>query len=533
LRLAGCAVAAWVVSVSCVGAVAVADDDFAFYHENVMGTSLELRVRAESEQSARWAEERVLSEIDRLSAILSGYDPASELTRWQATKGVETRVSAELFEVLQTCDAWHAQSAGAFDPRVGALARTWSTAARQSRVPTAVELIEAKARMSRPAWRLDSALRTAVRLSDCPLILNAITKNFIIERACNSAFQTEQGIRGLLLNVGGDIRACGEDTWTVGLTNPSGDSESTDPITAVVVKNQAVATSGNYQRGFRINGKLYSHIFDPRTGEPVARVASATVIADHSSDANALATTCNILEPDEGVRLVRSLPGAECLIATTDGKVVRSPGWARFERPVTPLLAFADERIAVPASKMDDGAKKGGAKPEPTAASWWGNQYELQVDFEINTQEGAGRRYRRPYVAVWIEDKDGFPVRTLLLWVSLGGAGPDRWLPDLIRWYRGDKNRKVADKTDLVHAIARATRQPGKYSVIWDGKDNHGKPLESGEYTVIVESAREHGTYQNIRKPLTIGDKPFAEELKGNVEIKSAAVEYRRKTPAK
>ena len=59
--------------------------DYEFYHENVMGTSLELKVRADNLEAARWAEDRVLREIDRASAIFSGYDPASEFSRWQAT----------------------------------------------------------------------------------------------------------------------------------------------------------------------------------------------------------------------------------------------------------------------------------------------------------------------------------------------------------------------------------------------------------------------------------------------------------------
>ena len=69
--------AVWILSVLiCCGYArqAVGDDEFVFYHENVMGTSLELRVRADSPEAAGWAEKRVLGEIDRLSAIFSGYD---------------------------------------------------------------------------------------------------------------------------------------------------------------------------------------------------------------------------------------------------------------------------------------------------------------------------------------------------------------------------------------------------------------------------------------------------------------------------
>ena len=70
--------------------------DFAFFHENVMGTSLELRVRADDEESARWAEDRVLHEIDRLSAIFSGYDAASEFSRWHSAAKAPLGVSPEL-----------------------------------------------------------------------------------------------------------------------------------------------------------------------------------------------------------------------------------------------------------------------------------------------------------------------------------------------------------------------------------------------------------------------------------------------------
>jgi FAD:protein FMN transferase len=132
-------------------------------------------------------------------------------------------------------------------------------------------------------------------------------------------------------------------------------------------------------------------------------------------------------------------------------------------------------------------------------------------------------------VAVWVENKDGFPVRNLELWVSSGGAGPFQWLPDLKRWYRADGVRRKVDKTSMVDAISRPTRPPGKYKVVWDGKDDRGRPLPAGEYTVFIDAAREHGTYQSIRKQVTLANTPFAEELKGNVEIKSASIEYRRK----
>ena len=86
---------------------------------------------------------------------------------------------------------------------------------------------------------------------------------------------------GLLLNVGGDLRVRGRcAARTIGIAAPWADSESSEPLVYIEVKDRSVATSGKSQRGFQIDGKWYSHVFDPRSGLPVERVLSATVVAD-------------------------------------------------------------------------------------------------------------------------------------------------------------------------------------------------------------------------------------------------------------
>ena len=316
--------------------------------------------------------------------------------------------------------------------------------------------------MANPAWQLDPNACTARRVSECPLSLNAIAKGEIVERACAVAMRPEQGVRGVLINLGGDLRIRGVMSRTLGIASPWADSESSPPLTFVSVENCAVATSGSSQRGYQIGGKWFSHVLDPRTGLPADESVSATVIASRSADADALATICNVLEPAESLRLVRSIPGAECLIVEKNGRVTRSTGWGQFEG------APSAQRAMVQSTASAQNASAGAAAP--------GNQeFELVVNFEINAPEGGGRRYRRPYVAVWVEDEKGFPVRNLVLWVSMGGAGPFQWLPDLKRWYRADLERKQVEKKDLFFTIARPTRQPGKYKVVWDGKDEPGQ----------------------------------------------------------
>jgi hypothetical protein len=240
------------------------------------------------------------------------------------------------------------------------------------------------------------------------------------------------------------------------------------------------------------------------------------VIARDAMEADALATAANVLAPAETLELVRSLPDVACLIVTAEGRVERSPGWGRFQ---------ADARVP----DVADAPTPTPEQDAPGHDADWFRSSELVVNFEINAPEAEGRRYRRPYVAIWIEDQDGRPVRTLLLWVSMGGAGPFQWIPDLKRWYRADQLRKQQDRTELVFTIARPTRPPGKYRAVWDGKDDRGKPVPAGRYTLMIDAAREHGTYQNLRTNVTVGEQPFTRALEGGAEIRSAQVEYRAK----
>jgi thiamine biosynthesis lipoprotein ApbE len=508
-------------------------DDYAFYHENVMGTSLELVVRTESAAAAQAAEVRVLREIDRLSGIFSGYDPKSELSRWQSAPPGAIPVSHEFFELLDLSDQWTVRSHGAFDPRVEVLTRLWSKCAAVNRLPSADEEELARRLKREPAWQLEPVTQSARRLSDCPITLNGIAKGYIVGKACEVALDRSKGTTSMLLNIGGDLRALGDVARKVSIASPWADSESSEPFAAIEIKNQSVATSGRSQRGFSIGGRWYSHVFDPRSGQPVERVASATVVAREAADADALAKACSVLAPEESLALVESLTGVECLIILNDGQAARSRGWRHLETALPEALALADD----PKPKTAAGTVEKAAKAEKKTASAtpWNKDLELVVNFEINQPESQPGRYRRPYVAIWVEDEDGYPVRTLSLWVSMAGSGPFQWLPDLKRWYVKDQERRRAEnKKEIFFTVARPTRAPGKYKVIWDGKDNHGKQLPGGQYTITIEAAREHGTYQSIRKQVTLAAKPFTEELKGNVEIKSASIDYRKKpTPKK
>ena len=129
---------------------------------------------------------------------------------------------------------------------------------------------------------------------------------------------------------------------------------------------------------------------------------------------------------------------------------------------------------------------------------------------------------------MWIEDKDGFPVRTLALWYNSG-----RWLPDLRSWYHADQLRQMAEGNALPASVSSATRPAGKYTVKWDAKDAQGRVVPPGKYTVAIEAAREHGTHQLVRHDFDLTDEPQRLELPGNLELSAISLDFRRRAAAR
>ena len=160
------------------------------------------------------------------------------------------------------------------------------------------------------------------------------------------------------------------------------------------------------------------------------------------------------------------------------------------------------------------------------AAPKWDDHFELAVDLEIAPQQGF--RWHRPYVAVWVEDSAGKPVRTLSAWLNTEGRGP-RYIRELRRWFSMERDQQDTGGPDLIATVSSATRNAGQYSVTWNGRDDRGNVVEQGTYRVFIEAAREHGSYQLMQQDLTLTTKPVAADLPGNEEIGRARVEYRRR----
>ena len=470
-----------------VGAGAQQGETFTFHHEHVLGTSLQVTVRAAGLAEAQRAEAAALAEFDRQAAILSAWQPESEFSKWEKTRGEAITVSPELHSTLAAFEGWRAKTGGALDASVEAATRLWARAQSEGRVPTATEIAETREAMAQEHWSLGEG--TAMRLSGTPLALATFVKSRITSSAADAALAA--GAAGVMLNVGGDVVVRGAMVSLVTVADPLRDAENDAGTDIVAMSNAAVATSGNYRRG--------AHLIDPKTANPVGHVLSSTVIARDAETAGALATAFSVMPVAESAKLAAGLPGVEYLLVTAAGERVASANWRGAGSLEPAAYAMA-----------------------PAVAGMWDQSYELAVDLTL--PQGTDGRYKRPYVAVWIEDADHFPVRTLSLWTQ-----NPRWLPELKQWYRDDQVRHMAEGTDVSKTISSATRPAGNYKIKWDGKDNEGKLVKAGEYTVVVEASREHGGYQIDRQKVSFVGKPATAAIEPGKELGAVTLDYRKK----
>jgi thiamine biosynthesis lipoprotein ApbE len=331
------------------------------------------------------------------------------------------------------------------------------------------------------------------------LNVDALGKAYIIDCAAKAASQAESGIDGLLLNIGGDIVSRGR-AQEIAIADPRSPYDNAEPMTKVRLRNRAIATSGSYARG--------NHLVDARSGLPVETGVSSTVIADDAVTANALATALCITTPDEGFRLVQSTSGAEALRLDASGFSWRTPGFARMEVPVVRPISL---RAGGPAD--------------------WPSGFEMSIALTVKEGQPAGGRggrggfggpfggrggLKRPYVAVWVENAAGKLVRVLAFW-----ADKPRYYSELSSFF----NATGRDQ-NVLYSIARATRPPGGYQLLWDGLDDQRKPVPVGSYRIVVETNQEHGTYGKQSGNIDCGDAPSMLSLPATANFDPVVIQY-------
>lgn len=255
----------------------------------VFGTRVQISIYGLEEDVAAKHASAVLKELDRLHAKLHAWQP-SEVTRLNAAfaKGETAVVDIELAQMLKEAADYARRSDQLFNPAVGNLVQFWGfhqdTFAPVTPDPIQLQTaLAAQPSLENLVWDGASVSSTNPQVA---IDLGGFAKGWALDHAANHL--RKQRVMNALINIGGNVLALGKkgsEPWTVGLQHP----RSPEAMATLALNDgEAIGTSGDYQRFFEIKGRRYSHIIDPRTGQPAQGMQAVTVLSPPTRDAGAI-----------------------------------------------------------------------------------------------------------------------------------------------------------------------------------------------------------------------------------------------------
>jgi thiamine biosynthesis lipoprotein len=285
-----------------------------------MGLPFRVTLYAPDEATAKAAAEAAFARVAELNAILSDYDPDSEISKLSHTHEVEVPVSQDLWNVLERGQAMSARSDGAFDVTVGPLVNLWRRARRKKELPSQGMIDETRARVGWKSLQLNPEKHTAKLLKDdMRLDVGSIGKAYAVDAALKVL--RDRGIPRALVGGSGDMSAGdpppGQTGWKIEAAPLDAPDAPKGEI--VLLNNSSIATSGDLFQHVEIGGVRYSHIVDPHTGLGLTDHSLVIILAPDCATANSLSTTVSVLGPERGLKLIEDTPVAS-------GRILRKPG---------------------------------------------------------------------------------------------------------------------------------------------------------------------------------------------------------------
>ena len=287
----------------------------------------------------------------RLYDIYNDYEGVNNIKTINDNAGVApVKVDERIIDMLELAVKMYDTTGGKLNVAMGSVLAIWhdyreaaeaDPSDEDNRLPTQEELEAAAQHCDINDLIIDREAGT-VYLADPEMRLDvgSVGKGYAVEQVCQAA--KARGLVSLSLSVGGNLRSVGtkpeSQPWESGIVSPWDDSliyNNSSSLLAVVKSNdQAVVTSGDYQRYFMVDGVRYHHIIDPDTLWPADYFTAVTILCPDSGLADCLSTGIFCMPLEEGMALIESLDGVEALWCTKDGQVIKSSGFAQYETPL-------------------------------------------------------------------------------------------------------------------------------------------------------------------------------------------------------
>lgn len=303
---------------------ALAHAEWHYREEAIMGTRVAVELWSEDTVLAERAMDAVMVEMRRTDELMSTYKPESELSQVNAHAFERpVAVDPEIILVVERGLEMSRLSGGAFDITYASVGYLYDYRTHQH--PSERQIAAALPGVDYRQVQVDRErhtirfLRKGVRID-----LGGIAKGYAVDRSIERL--QALGIRNAMVNAGGDTRLLGDRRgrpWMVGVRDPREEGEVAISIPLV---DEAISTSGDYERYFDENGIRYHHIIEPSTGEPAKGVHSATVMGPDAVITDALSTSVFVLGVDRGLTLIGTLPDYESIVIDAEGRMYYSDG---------------------------------------------------------------------------------------------------------------------------------------------------------------------------------------------------------------
>lgn len=290
----------------------------------LMGSAFEFTIVANDSLRAAQLLQQSVEEVRRIEYLLSEWIDTSQTSKLNNVAGKESlNVAPELYDLLKRSLAISQLTQGAFDVSFAGAGKLWKFDGTQQTLPDSATIASAVKNVGFQKIQLLDSSRVFLTGEGMRVGFGSIGKGYAAERVAKML--KAEGVRGGIINASGDLRAWGTrpdgSAWRVGISNPKDRSEM---ILWLPIEDGAVATSGNYEKFFEVNGVRYAHIIDPRTGWPAQGVKSVTIISPSAELSDALATGVFVLGVEVGLDLIEQLPDVECIIVDSHDQIFTS-----------------------------------------------------------------------------------------------------------------------------------------------------------------------------------------------------------------
>lgn len=291
----------------------------------LMGSRFDISIVDKDSLSAEKNIDKVINEISRIENLISEWKSDSQISEVNRNAGLKpVKVDREVFDLTKKAISFSKISNGAFDISIVALDKVWRFDDSMTEKPSEEAIKNSIKNVGFKNIILDSINSTIfLQKPNMKIGFGATGKGYAADRG--KQIMLENGIKNGIVNASGDMTVWGTQPenkpWRIGITNPF----NPDKVLKVInLHNEAIVTSGSYEKFVVFDGIRYSHIINPTTGYPAQGLVSVSVKGPNAEIANGLSTSIMVLGAEKGLEFIKKYPDYQYLMITDKGKIIKS-----------------------------------------------------------------------------------------------------------------------------------------------------------------------------------------------------------------